>query len=92
MTNPFRVFATCDIGESINLLRDRGYDVEVYADPQAPPKTLIVEKLRSGIDGLITTLRDQVDGTNMAVALGSVSVPAPPSWFAAALAAVPGAA
>ena len=61
MTKPLRVFATCDIGESINLLRERGYDVEVYGNPQAPPKSLIVAKLKSGIDGLITTLRDQVD-------------------------------
>jgi len=61
MTNKFRVFATCDIGESIDLLRARGYDVEVYGSPEPPPKSLIVSKLRSGIDGLITTLRDEVD-------------------------------
>src|SRR3954467_13384748 len=56
-----RVFATCDIGESIELLRKRGYEVEVYPGPDAPPKKLIVEKVRSGIDGLITTLRDSID-------------------------------
>src|SRR3954466_5481446 len=56
-----RVFATCDIGESIELLRKRGYEVEVYPGPDAPPKKLIVEKVRSGIDGLITTLRDKID-------------------------------
>lgn len=61
MTNKFRVFATCDIGESIDLLRGRGYDVEVYGSPEPPPKSLIVSKLQSGIDGLITTLRDEVD-------------------------------
>ena len=61
MTKTLRVFATCDIGESINLLRARGYEVEVYGSPEPPPKSLIVEKLKSGIDGLITTLRDQVD-------------------------------
>jgi glyoxylate reductase len=61
MSQPLRVFATCDIGESINLLRERGYDVEVYPNPEPPPKSLIIEKLKSGIDGLITTLRDQVD-------------------------------
>ena len=32
MTEKFRVFATCDIGESIDLLRQRGYDVEVYPE------------------------------------------------------------
>ena len=37
MTKKFRVFATCDIGEAIDLLRHRGYEVEVYPQPQAPP-------------------------------------------------------
>jgi glyoxylate reductase len=60
-TQKFRVFATCDIGEATDLLRKRGYDVEVYARPEAPPKSLILEKVRSGIDGLITTLRDPID-------------------------------
>jgi glyoxylate reductase len=61
MTKAFRVFATCDIGESLNILRDRGYQIEVYPGPQAPPKSLILEKVASGIDGLITTLRDPID-------------------------------
>jgi hypothetical protein len=55
-----RVFATCDIGEAIQLLRQRGYEVEVYPRPEAPPKSLIVEKVKSGVDGLITTLRDRL--------------------------------
>src|SRR5579864_4173892 len=58
----FRIFATCDIGaEAIELLRNRGYQVEVFAGPEAPAKALIVEKVKSGIDALITTLRDQID-------------------------------
>jgi glyoxylate reductase len=61
MSPKFRVFATCDIGESLDVLRKRGYAVDVYPEPEAPPKKLILEKVRSGIDGLITTLRDQVD-------------------------------
>ena len=61
MTAQFRVFATCDIGESIDLLRNRGYEVEVYSLPDPPPKSLIIEKVKSGIDGLITTLRDRID-------------------------------
>jgi glyoxylate reductase len=61
MSKPFRVFATCDIGPSIDLLRKRGYEVEVYERPEAPPKSLIVEKVGSGVDGLITTLRDPID-------------------------------
>jgi glyoxylate reductase len=61
MDKKFRVFATCDIGEAIDLLRKRGYDVEVYPQPEAPPKSLILEKVGSGVDGLITTLRDPID-------------------------------
>jgi glyoxylate reductase len=61
MTTNFRVFATCDIGDALNILRTRGYQLEVYPEPTAPPKALVLEKVRSGIDGLITTLRDQID-------------------------------
>jgi glyoxylate reductase len=61
MSKKFRVFATCDIGDAIDLLRKRKYEVEVYPQPEAPPKRLIIDKVRSGIDGLITTLRDPID-------------------------------
>ncbi|MFZ1137777.1 MAG: D-glycerate dehydrogenase [Candidatus Sulfotelmatobacter sp.] len=61
MNKKFRVFATCDIGEAIDLLRKRGYEVEVYPQPEAPPKSLILDKVKSGVDGLITTLRDPID-------------------------------
>jgi hypothetical protein len=47
MDKKFRVFATCDIGEAIDLLRQRGYEVEVYPHPEAPPKGLIVEKVQA---------------------------------------------
>jgi glyoxylate reductase len=58
----FRIFATADIGgAAFARLRQRGYDVEVYPNPEAPPKSVIVEKVREGIDGLITTLRDKID-------------------------------
>ena len=58
----FRVFATSRIGDPAeNLLRARGYDLEVFQGPEAPPKKLIIEKVKSGIDGLITTLRDPID-------------------------------
>jgi glyoxylate reductase len=58
----YRVFATCDIGdEALNILRARGYELEVYPGPEAPPKSVIVAKLREGVDGLITTLRDKID-------------------------------
>jgi len=74
MTNNFRVFATCDIGPALNILRERGYQLEVYPDPKAPPKSLILEKVRSGIDGLITTLRDQIDAEVFEAGKGSLKV------------------
>ena len=43
MSKKFRVFATCDIGESIDRLRKRGYEVEVYPRPEAPPKIIPME-------------------------------------------------
>src|SRR5579863_1118322 len=74
MTVKFRVFATCDIGESIELLRKRGYDVDVYPNPEAPPKSLIIEKVKSGIDGLITTLRDKIDAEVFEAGKGHLKV------------------
>jgi glyoxylate reductase len=74
MDSKFRVFATCDIGEAIELLRKRGYEVEVYPHPEAPPKKLIVEKVRSGIDGLITTLRDPIDAEIFDAGKGKLKV------------------
>jgi len=61
MNQTFRVFATCDIGEAIDLLRRRGYEVEVYPHEETPPKKVIVDKVKAGVDGLITTLRDSID-------------------------------
>ena len=69
-----KVFATCDIGPALDLLRKRGYQLEVYPDPKAPPKSLILEKLRSGIDGLITTLRDQIDDEVFEAGKGTLKV------------------
>jgi glyoxylate reductase len=74
MTKQFRVFATCDIGEAIDLLRKRGYDVEVYPQPEAPPKSLILEKAKSGVDGLITTLRDTIDAEVFEAGKGTLKV------------------
>src|SRR5215469_18409505 len=74
MSKRFRVFATCDIGEAIDLLRKRGYDIEVYPQPQAPPKPLILEKVKSGIDGLITTLRDPIDAEIFEAGNGTLKV------------------
>jgi glyoxylate reductase len=69
-----RVFSTCDIGEALNLLRKRGYEVEVYPKPEAPPKALIIDKVKSGIDGLITTLRDPIDAEVFEAGKGSLKI------------------
>jgi glyoxylate reductase len=63
MTKPkVRVFATCHIGDAAaSLLREKGYELEIYPGPEAPPKRLIIEKVAAGVDGLITTLRDPID-------------------------------
>ena len=75
MTRKFRVFATCDIGQdALDVLRNRGYEVDVYPKPEAPPKELIIEKVRSGIDGLITTLRDPIDGEVFEAGKGTLKV------------------
>ncbi len=71
----FRVFATADIGEAaFNRLRERGYEVEVYPQPEPPPKSLIIEKVGSGIDGLITTLRDKIDAEVFEASDGTLKV------------------
>jgi glyoxylate reductase len=74
MDKKLRVFATCDIGEAIEVLRMRGYDVEVYPLPEAPPKSLILDKVRSGVDGLITTLRDPIDAEVFEAGKGTLKV------------------
>src|ERR1700682_5654174 len=71
----FRVFATCDIGQdALDVLRQRGYDLEVYDRPDPPPKSLILQRVRSGIDGLITTLRDQIDKEVFEAGRGTLKV------------------
>ena len=74
MNQRLRIFVTADIGESLDLLRKRGYEVELYPKPEAPPKKLIIERLKSGIDGLITTLRDQVDAELFEAGKGTLKV------------------
>ncbi len=71
----FRVFATCSIGDAAeSKLRERGYELEVYSKPDAPPKSLVLEKVRSGIDGMITTLRDQIDAEVFEAGKGKLKV------------------
>jgi glyoxylate reductase len=71
----FRVFATSRIGDAAeNRLRERGYEIEVFQGPEAPPRELIVEKVKSGIDGLITTLRDRIDEQIFEAGKGTLKV------------------
>src|ERR1700748_1180176 len=71
----FRVFATSRIGEPAeSRLREQGYDLEVFEGPEAPTKKLIIEKVKSGIDGLITTLRDPIDAEVFDAAKGRLKV------------------
>ena len=72
---PFRVFATCDIGEAaLKRLRERGYELEVYPKSDPPSKALIIEKVRGSVDGLITTLRDQIDAEVFEAGKGRLKV------------------
>lgn len=71
----FRVFATSRIGDAAeNRLRERDYDLEVFQGPEAPPKSLIIEKVKSGIDALITTLRDKIDAEVFEAGKGTLKV------------------
>jgi glyoxylate reductase len=71
----FRVFATSRIGDPAeNRLREHGYELEVFQGPEAPSKKLIVEKVKSGIDALITTLRDKIDAEVFEAGKGTLKV------------------
>jgi glyoxylate reductase len=62
MVQRLRIFATCDIGQdALQRLRDRGWELEVYEDPAPPPRDVVLAKVQSGIDALVTTLRDRID-------------------------------
>ncbi|MBI2822873.1 MAG: D-glycerate dehydrogenase [Acidobacteria bacterium] len=71
----YRIFATCDIGaEALQRLVDRGYSVEVYDRVDPPPKSVLLEQVTSGIDGLITTLRDRIDEEVFQAGQGTLKV------------------
>ncbi|HEX7959465.1 MAG TPA: D-glycerate dehydrogenase [Terriglobales bacterium] len=70
-----RVYATCDIGKAaLDRVREKGYELEVYPGPEAPPKKVLIEKVASGIDGLITTLRDAIDAEVFEAGKGKLKV------------------
>src|SRR5437764_14378649 len=71
----FRVFATSRIGDAAeNLLHERGYELEVFQGPEAPPRKVIIEKVKSGIEGLITTLRDPSNAEAIEAGKGTLKV------------------
>src|SRR2546430_3134670 len=75
MSDTKRIFATSRIGEPAeNRLREQGYELEVFQGPEAPPKKLIIEKVKSGIDALITTLRDPIDAEVFEAGKGTLKV------------------
>jgi glyoxylate reductase len=62
MAEKYRIYATCDIGQdALQRLRDKGWELEVYDKVEPPPRELVMQKVKSGIHALITTLRDKVD-------------------------------
>jgi glyoxylate reductase len=75
MPDKKRIFATSRIGvPAENRLREQGYELEVFHGPEAPPKKLIMEKVKSGIDALITTLRDPIDAEIFEAGEGTLKV------------------
>jgi glyoxylate reductase len=75
MTFKKRVFATSRIGDPAeNRLREKGYNLEIFEGPEAPPRKLIIEKVNSGIDALITTLRDRIDAEVFEAGKGTLKV------------------
>ena len=75
MAEKKRVFATSRIGDPAeNRLREQGYELEVFQGPEAPPKKLIIDKVKSGIDALITTLRDPIDAEVFEAGKGTLKV------------------
>ncbi|HEY6333179.1 MAG TPA: NAD(P)-dependent oxidoreductase [Blastocatellia bacterium] len=70
-----RIFVTADIGPAaLDRLRERGYEIELYPDPDPPPKAKILEKVAGGVDALITTLRDPIDSGVISAGAGTLRV------------------
>lgn len=73
--NRINIFATADIGqEALDRLRERGYLLEVYDGKEAPPTSVILEKVRGGVAALITTLRDRIDEDVFVAGAGSLRI------------------
>ncbi|MFN3199429.1 MAG: 2-hydroxyacid dehydrogenase [Bradymonadia bacterium] len=69
-----RVYATCDLGPALSQIRDAGYTLEVHPSPEPPERSVIEAQLRSGVAGLITTLRDPIDAQMLQVGVPHLKV------------------
>jgi glyoxylate reductase len=59
---PPRVFITADIGgQAILRLVDSGFEVDVHPAIEAPTYEVLTARVATGIDALITTIRDRID-------------------------------
>lgn len=57
-----RVFITSDVGRTaLSRLEREGCQVEIYDHLEAPPHSLLLDKVRSGIAAMISTSRDILD-------------------------------
>ena len=62
-----RVFVTADIGsEAIKRLLDAGLAVDVHPEIEAPSYDELTAKVAAGVDALVTTIRDRIDGPLLA--------------------------
>ena len=70
-----RVYATCNIGEeALQRLVALGYELDVHDGFDPPPKSVLLEKVGSGVDALIVTLRDHVDEEILLAGRGTLKV------------------
>ena len=57
-----RIFVTADIGgEAVQRLVDSGFETEVHPAIEAPSYEALTAKVVSGVDALVTTIRDRID-------------------------------
>jgi len=70
-----RVFATADIGrEALDVLRRKGYELEVWEETAAPPASVLMDRVAGGAVALVTTLRDRVDRALLEAGRGTLLV------------------
>jgi len=59
---PLHVFVTADIGApALKRLADAGFVVSVHPEIEAPSYEALTAQVESGVDALVTTIRDRID-------------------------------